>query len=182
MVDRRSLAISVFAVVVAMSCVTTWGQPPATPAPAAPAGGGQGRGGAGRGGPGGGFGRGAVAFTPTPGAKDLKSVLYNWTWHMGMLRSGAESELVKTLRARIDGLVLRTTFIVGHPGETAEEFDELCEFVAESRFDRAGAFTYSVEPGTTSALLPHRVDPEVSAARQQTLMEIQRGISRSTGP
>ncbi|MGN6107878.1 MAG: 30S ribosomal protein S12 methylthiotransferase RimO [Kofleriaceae bacterium] len=88
-------------------------------------------------------------------------------------------ELVRTLRERIDGLVLRTTFIVGHPGETAEEFDELCAFVEESQFDRAGAFTYSVEPGTTSALLPHRVDPEVSAERQQILMEIQRKISRA---
>jgi hypothetical protein len=97
MVDRRSLAIGVFAVVLATSGVTTWGQAPAAPAPAAPAGGGQGPGGAGRGGRGGGFGRGGTAFTPAPGAKDLKSVLYNWTWHMGMLRSGAESELIKTL-------------------------------------------------------------------------------------
>ena len=88
-------------------------------------------------------------------------------------------DLIKTLRARIDGLVLRTTFIVGHPGETADEFDELCEFVAESEFDRAGAFTYSVEPGTTSALLPHRVDADTMAERQQTLMEIQRAISRA---
>ena len=87
-------------------------------------------------------------------------------------------ELVKTLRARIDNLVLRTTFIVGHPGETPEEFAELCDFVAESKFDRAGAFTYSVEPGTTSAMLPHRVDAAVMAERQQTLMEIQRKISR----
>jgi ribosomal protein S12 methylthiotransferase len=87
-------------------------------------------------------------------------------------------ELVKTLRARIDDCVVRTTFIVGHPGETQAEFDELCEFVKESRFDRAGAFTYSIEPGTTSAMLPHRVDPEVAAERQQTLMEIQRVISR----
>jgi ribosomal protein S12 methylthiotransferase len=90
-------------------------------------------------------------------------------------------ELVARLRARIDGLVLRTTFIVGHPGETAAEFDELCGFVAESKFDRAGAFTYSVEPGTVSALLPHRVDPEVAAERQQALMEIQRQISRARG-
>jgi ribosomal protein S12 methylthiotransferase len=90
-------------------------------------------------------------------------------------------ELVAKLRARIDGLVLRTTFIVGHPGETAAEFDELCGFVAESKFDRAGAFTYSVEPGTVSAMLPHRVDPEVAAERQQTLMEIQRQISRDRG-
>src|SRR3954469_24168288 len=87
-------------------------------------------------------------------------------------------ELVKTLRARIDNLVLRTTFIVGHPGETPEEFDELCAFVRESKFDRAGAFTYSVEPGTVSAMLPARVDAEVSGARQQELMEIQRQISR----
>jgi ribosomal protein S12 methylthiotransferase len=88
-------------------------------------------------------------------------------------------ELVKTLKARIDGLVLRTTFIVGHPGETDAEFDELCEFVAESKFDRAGAFTYSIEPGTVSAMLPNRVDPEVAAERQQKLMEIQRQISRA---
>jgi len=88
-------------------------------------------------------------------------------------------ELVKTLRARIDNLVLRTTFIVGHPGETDAEFDELCAFVAESRFDRAGAFTYSIEPGTTSAMLPHRVDADVMAERQQVLMEIQRKISRA---
>lgn len=88
-------------------------------------------------------------------------------------------ELVKQLRARIDDLVLRTTFIVGHPGETDAEFEELCEFVAASRFDRAGAFTYSVEPGTTSAMLPHRVDADVMHERQQRLMEIQRQISRA---
>jgi ribosomal protein S12 methylthiotransferase len=88
-------------------------------------------------------------------------------------------ELVAKLRARIDGVVLRTTFIVGHPGETDAEFDELCEFVADSKLDRAGAFTYSVEPGTTSALLPHRVEPAVAAERQQKLMEIQRAISRA---
>ena len=87
-------------------------------------------------------------------------------------------ELVKALRSRIDDVVIRTTFIVGHPGETQEEFDELCAFVADSRFERAGAFTYSIEPGTTSALLPHRVDPAVAAERQQVLMEIQRKISR----
>jgi ribosomal protein S12 methylthiotransferase len=87
-------------------------------------------------------------------------------------------ELVAKLRSRIDNAVLRTTFIVGHPGETAAEFDELCAFVAESKFDRAGAFTFSVEPGTVSAILPNRVDPELAAERQQTLMELQRQISR----
>jgi ribosomal protein S12 methylthiotransferase len=88
-------------------------------------------------------------------------------------------ELVKKLRERIDNVVLRTTFIVGHPGETEAEFDELCEFVAESKFDRAGAFTYSIEPGTVSAMLPNRVDPAIAEARQQKLMEIQRQISRA---
>jgi ribosomal protein S12 methylthiotransferase len=88
-------------------------------------------------------------------------------------------ELVAKLRARIDDLVLRTTFIVGHPGETDAEFDELCAFVADSKFDRAGAFTYSIEPGTVSAMLPNRVEPEVMHARQQKLMEIQRQISRA---
>jgi ribosomal protein S12 methylthiotransferase len=88
-------------------------------------------------------------------------------------------ELVKTLRARIDDVVIRTTFIVGHPGETQAEFDELCEFVADAKFERAGAFTYSIEPGTTSAMLPNRVDPQVAEERQQVLMEIQRKISRA---
>jgi ribosomal protein S12 methylthiotransferase len=88
-------------------------------------------------------------------------------------------ELITKLRSRIDNVVLRTTFIVGHPGETEAEFDELCEFVAESKFDRAGAFTYSIEPGTVSAMLPNRVEPAVAAARQEKLMEIQRQISRA---
>lgn len=87
--------------------------------------------------------------------------------------------LIKSLRERIDDVVIRTTFIVGHPGETQAEFDELCEFVAESKFDRAGAFTYSIEPGTASAMLPNRVPDDVMQERQQTLMEIQRKISRA---
>src|SRR6185503_11864360 len=88
------------AVLVAMSGATALGQAPAGQGAAAPAAGAQGRGGQGPGGPG--RGRG-TAFTPPAGAKDLKSVLYNWTWHMGMLRSGAESELVKTLDYHADG-------------------------------------------------------------------------------
>jgi len=88
-------------------------------------------------------------------------------------------ELVDKLRARIDDVVIRTTYIVGHPGETEDEFKELCDFVAESKLDRAGAFTFSIEPGTVSAMLPNRVAPEVALERQQTLMEIQRQISRA---
>jgi hypothetical protein len=90
MVDRRSLAIGVFAILVAASQAGYAQEGRGGGAP-------QGRGaGSGRGG-GGGFGARGPAFTPEANAKDMKSVLFNWTWHMGMLRSGNESELVKTL-------------------------------------------------------------------------------------
>src|SRR5262245_27311981 len=102
--NRRSLAIGVVAALVAMSQVKSGhaqGQAPAAPEGRG-AGAPQGRGGGGRGGGGGFFGRGP-SFTPEAGAKDMKSVLFNWTWHMGMLRSGNESELVKTLDYYADG-------------------------------------------------------------------------------
>mgnify|MGYP000438030924 CR=1 FL=1 len=86
-------------------------------------------------------------------------------------------ELVAKLRARIDGVVLRSTFIVGHPGETEAEFAELYDFVGEAKLERAGAFPFSIEPGTVSAILPNRVPAEVAAERQQRLMELQRQIS-----
>jgi hypothetical protein len=101
MVDRRSLATGVLAVLVALSQVVSGQQGGGAPrgqgagAPQGPGAGGR-AGGTPQGGGGRGFGD-AGPFTPTPGAKDLKSVLFNWAWHMGMLRSGAESELVKTL-------------------------------------------------------------------------------------
>ncbi len=88
-------------------------------------------------------------------------------------------ELLGRLRSRIDNVVLRSTFIVGHPGETEAEFEELCEFVAEAKLDHAGAFTYSIESGTVSAMLPGRVDPELAAERQAKLMEIQRQVSHA---
>ncbi len=88
-------------------------------------------------------------------------------------------DLIERLRSRIDGVVLRSTFIVGHPGETEAEFEELCQFVSEAKLDHAGAFTYSIESGTVSAMLPGRVDPEVAAERQAALMEIQRQVSRA---
>lgn len=88
-------------------------------------------------------------------------------------------ELLQRLRTRVDNVVLRSTFIVGHPGETEAEFEELCEFVAEAKLDHAGAFTYSIESGTVSAMLPGRIDPEVAAERQAKLMEIQRQVSHA---
>ncbi len=86
--------------------------------------------------------------------------------------------LLERLRKRIPDLVLRSTFIVGHPGETDEMYESLCRFVETEELDRVGVFTYSREAGTVSALLPHRVPAEVAVERRDRLMEIQRGISR----
>ena len=88
-------------------------------------------------------------------------------------------DLIERLRSRIDGLVLRTTFIVGHPGETDQAFDDLCEFVGETEFDHVGVFTYSQEAGTVSALLPHRVEVEVAENRRNHLMALQGYVSRA---
>lgn len=88
--------------------------------------------------------------------------------------------LVRDLRARVPGVVLRTTMIVGHPGEGEKEFEELLDFVREARFERLGAFTYSEEEGTYGA--EHYADsvpPEVKEARLSALMETQREISLS---
>lgn len=88
-------------------------------------------------------------------------------------------ELLTRLRTRIDDLVLRSTFIVGHPGETHDAFERLCEFVAEAQLDHVGAFTYSQESDTVSGMLPNRVPEELALERQDALMEIQREVSRS---
>jgi ribosomal protein S12 methylthiotransferase len=85
--------------------------------------------------------------------------------------------LLAELRERIPGLVLRTTFITGFPGESDEQFDELVEFVQEQKFERAGVFTYSLEPDTPAAALPDRVPPEVAEARRDRLMQVQQEIA-----
>ena len=81
------------------------------------------------------------------------------------------------MREAMPELTLRTTFIVGYPGETEEEFQALLDFVEETRFDRAGAFQFSFEPGTTSEALGDPVPPEVKQERYERLMELQQGIS-----
>ena len=86
--------------------------------------------------------------------------------------------LIARLRREVPGVVLRTTMIVGHPGETEEAFDELLDFVREARFERLGAFTYSEEEGTYGAEhFADDVPPEVKQERLDRLMELQRGIS-----
>ena len=75
------------------------------------------------------------------------------------------------------GITLRTTMIVGFPGETEEHFEELCSFVKEARFDRLGAFTYSPEEGTKAAVMDHQIDEEVKLRRLDQLMLLQQAVS-----
>ena len=86
-------------------------------------------------------------------------------------------ELLSRLRGEIPDLVLRTTFIVGYPGETDKEFQELCDFVEEFKFEKMGTFTYSQEENTESYNLGDPVPDDIKKARQSRLMEIQREIS-----
>jgi ribosomal protein S12 methylthiotransferase len=86
-------------------------------------------------------------------------------------------ETVGKLRAIIPQLAVRTTFIVGYPGETDEEFEGLLKFVRDLQFDRVGAFKYSYEIGTPSATLPNHVPDDVKDARYDALMALQQGIS-----
>jgi ribosomal protein S12 methylthiotransferase len=86
-------------------------------------------------------------------------------------------DLVQKLRARIPNVVLRTTFVVGFPGETDEQFQELTEFVEETRFERLGVFTYSLEPGTPSVKLEGHLPEEVMVARREELMAVQQEIA-----
>lgn len=81
------------------------------------------------------------------------------------------------MRATVKDLAIRTTFIVGYPGETDEEFQSLYDFVKEIRFDRVGAFQFSFEPGTTSAPLGDPVPAPVKQERYERLMELQQNIS-----
>lgn len=85
--------------------------------------------------------------------------------------------LVSRMREQIPGLVFRTAFIVGHPGETEEEFQELCDFVSWARFDRVVAFRYSDEEGSAAYELEGKVPAKVAAARYRKLMRLQRGIA-----
>ncbi len=89
----------------------------------------------------------------------------------------ATEELLAKLRQSIPGLVLRTTFIVGFPGETDAEFEELHDFVRTARFERVGVFPYSLEPGTPAARLPDHLPEEVKAARRDRLMEAQQEVA-----
>lgn len=95
----------------------------------------------------------------------------------GVTRAGQE-RILDRIRQKVPGVAIRTTFIVGFPGETDQDFEELCDFVVQQRFDHVGVFTYFQEEGTPAATLDGQVDDAVKNARQARLMELQRGLSR----
>jgi ribosomal protein S12 methylthiotransferase len=85
--------------------------------------------------------------------------------------------LIARWRNAVPGLTFRTTFIVGFPGETDAEFEELCEFVRDTAFDRAGVFTYSLEPDTPAARLDGHLPEDVKRARLDRLMTVQQQVA-----
>lgn len=93
-----------------------------------------------------------------------------------MNRKGDKESLIKLIqkiRTKIPDITLRTTFITGFPGETEEQFCELCEFVKETRFDRLGCFTYSAEEDTIAAEMPDQVDEQTKVSRMENIMDMQ---------
>ncbi len=100
------------------------------------------------------------------------------------MRRGVDKEqtihFVTNARNRVPGIAFRTTFIVGFPGETEEQFEELCDFVKEMKFERAGVFAYSPEEGTPAYEMEDDVPEEVKQERVDTIMAIQQNISLET--
>lgn len=86
-------------------------------------------------------------------------------------------QMLDALRAAMPDLAIRTTFIVGFPGETEIEFEALLGFLEEQQFDRVGIFEYSKEEGTPAAILEHQVKPKVQARRRKRALELQQRIS-----
>jgi len=86
-------------------------------------------------------------------------------------------ELIYKLKENIPDVTIRTTFIVGYPGETEENFNELCEFVKEIKFDRFGVFTFSQEENTASYILGDPISVKIKEERKKILMSIQQEVS-----
>jgi len=98
-----------------------------------------------------------------------------------MKRKGRKNVIIENInkmRANISGVTLRTTLIVGFPGETEENFEELKQFVKETKFDKLGVFKYSMEDGTAAAEMGNQISEEVKVKREQELMIIQQSISK----
>jgi ribosomal protein S12 methylthiotransferase len=86
-------------------------------------------------------------------------------------------EVIHKLRAKVPDIAIRSTLIVGFPGETLEDFNGLCEFVQEIKFDRLGVFTYSKEEGTPASIMEDQIEEEEKIKRKEFILEIQKGIS-----
>ena len=96
---------------------------------------------------------------------------------VGALYARAELlEVIGKLRREIPGITLRTTLIAGFPGETEEQFEDLCNFVKEVKFDRLGCFAYSAEENTVAARMDGQIEQEVKDKRAELVMQIQTGI------
>jgi ribosomal protein S12 methylthiotransferase len=89
----------------------------------------------------------------------------------------AVREAAHKLRAAIPGITLRTSLIVGFPGETQEDFEQLLDFVEETRFERLGVFKYSEEEGTAAAIMTEKVPEQEKERRWQEIMDLQAKIS-----
>ncbi len=87
--------------------------------------------------------------------------------------------LVKSMREKVPGVAIRTTFIVGYPGETEDDFNELLDFVKEERFERLGVFTYSPEEDTAAYKLEDDIPEKIKQERKEKLMEVQEIISEN---
>lgn len=108
----------------------------------------------------------------------LQHISDNVLYSMRRGVTGAQIKiLLQELKQKIPDITLRTTFILGYPNETEKEFSELCDFIKEIKFDRIGAFTFSVEDNTASYILGDPVAQNVKEERKETLMEIQKEIS-----
>ena len=97
-----------------------------------------------------------------------------------MNRRGTKKEIIDIItkiRNKIKNSIIRTTFIIGYPGESDEQFEELCEFIKEYPFDRMGAFTYSKEENTKAYDLNNQIEETVKEERLKKIMDIQKEIS-----
>ncbi len=97
-----------------------------------------------------------------------------------MNRQGSRQEyeqMVQRIRSRVPGVAVRTTLIVGYPGETEEQFEDLCDFVAEAEFDYVGIFSYSPEDGTPAATMPNQLDDDTKQDRVMQLRDIADSVS-----
>ena len=110
----------------------------------------------------------------------LQHVSDNVLKKMGRRSRNAQiKELINKLRSKIPGIVIRTSLIVGFPGETEEDFSSLLDFLTEYRLNKVGVFTYSPEEGTPACSYDGQIDADVATARRSRLMEAQRDVSSS---